>query len=256
MIVNKYNFLRWDDDGSPATTCDDNYLLPVMENDTLSFYINFDDPISDDITNWELGVWIPDDAIVIRDIATISEDDVDGTNNNLYATVTIGVYPGPWFRFVIYDTGDGDAIKYWSNPLKYKTDDYNTYVIKYRNDFNILNFEYENVESYTNQFRITGRIGDQLTTKDTTGYELSSGLFEIAKSIFRKTEDIQTYGLDQYTHEAFYAAIGHSHLYFDNVRHEATDQDTYAQNPQGEVTRWNGAVRMQIFDYTAVASNT
>ena len=253
--VNKYNFMRWDNDGTPSTSCEDAYLLPVMVNDTFSFYINFDDPISDVTTNWELGLWIPDDAIVIRNIATISEDDVDGTNHNLYSSFTVGVFPGPWFRLVIYDTADSDAIKYWSSPLRYKTSDFNTFVIKYRNNFSILNFEYENVLSYTNQFRITGRIAEQLATKNTTGYELSSGQYEIAKNIYRKTQEIQTYGFDQYAHEAFYAAIGSSDLYFDDVRHEATE-DTYAQDPQGEATQWHGSVRMQIFDYTVVASNT
>jgi len=256
-LVNKYNFLRWDNDGSPDTTCTDDYMLPVASGDELKFQINFDTPISDDITNWELGVWLPHDAIAIRNIAALSEADVDGTNFNIYAEWELDAIPGPWFRLVIYDTGDSDAIKYWSNALKYyATAPSNTYVINYRNSYDRLNFIYEVITSYYNQFRIHGRVADRLNQEELDGYTTSNGHYVQAQDIHRVTANVQAWFLDADSHEAMRAAVSHNDFNIDDVRYYK-GENTYSTAPAGaERQRWSGEIRMYLYDYTVVASNT
>ena len=253
-LVNKYNFLRWDDDGSPLTSCEDNYILPVVAADVLKFYINFDSPISDDTSTWKLGIWLSDVGIAIRDIATMTEVDIDGTNHDIYVEYTLNALPGPWFRLVIYDGSDN--IKYWSNALRYyAVEPDNTYVVKYRNSFNRVNFNYEDITAFYNQFRINGRVADRVPQREVTGYTISSGHWIQAKDIHRAIETVQTYFLDKYTHEAMMAAVSCDEFYIDTVRYYAGENE-YSGTPQGESQRWNAEIKMYLYDYTVVASNT
>lgn len=252
--VNKYNLFRWDDDGSPDTTCSQ-YAVPTMSGDVIGCYINFDDPISDDISNWELGIWVPS-AIVVRDIATINAVDLDGTTKDLYFEYTVGSLPR-WFRFVIYDTADADAIKYWSNGLKFKTVAGYTMKIKYRNDYNQINFNYEQVPSFYNQARIDAQIGEPRPITDTVGYRTSLGLPVTSKNIYSKQVQLVPFMLDAEAHMAMAVAVKSRYFYLDDTRYYTLQGDTYDSGAVDQYyPRWSGRVTLYEYGYTVVASNT
>jgi hypothetical protein len=235
-LVNKYNMIVWDDDGIPNISCENEYTYPIVESDTISFYVNFFGTMPEDASGWHIGWWTPD-MIFIENIATLSVDDIDGINSNLYGSVTVGVLPRSLLRLVIYDPDDYDDIKYWSSGFRFKTATANTSVLKYRNSQSILNFEFENVPTSYNQVRIDVRIGEPISTQDTEGYEVSTGHKVVSKSI--------------------HAATRMSHVYFDNIRYERPVGGQYTQETVSkEYKFWLGRIRLEQYDYTVVASNT
>jgi hypothetical protein len=255
-LINKYNMIVWDDDGSPLDSCANEYAYPILEGDTIGFYINFFDNMATDASAWEVGWWVPNE-IILGDIATLNEDVIDGTNRNLYSEVTVGVLPRSLLRLVIYDPDDSNAIKYWSRAFRFKTTSANTAVFKYRNYRNVLNYEFENVSAFYNQVRIDIRIGEPITTNDTEGYDITTGHRIRSKTVHRVTREFETQFWDEYAHQGFNAATEMSHFYFDGIRYE---RDTGAQYTQETVSKeysfWLGRIRLEQYDYTAVASNT
>lgn len=246
----------WDDDGSPSTDCENEYMYPIIEGDTIGFYINFFDDFAEDASGWKIGWWTPD-AIIIEDIDVLIEDDIDGINKNLYGEVTVGVLPRSPLRLVIYDPDNYDSIEYWSTGFRFKTSTAGTSVLKYRNHRNVLNFEFENVLTFYNQNRIDVRIGEPIAANDTVGYEISSGHKVRSKTTHRVTREFETQFFDEYAHQGFNAATEMSHFYFDNIRYE---RDIGAQYNQETVSKeysfWLGRIRLEQYDFTAVASNT
>jgi hypothetical protein len=254
--VNKYNLIWWDDDGAPLATCDDEYTLPVIEGDTLSFYVNFFDSYTDSIDTYELGWWC-EGAIIIRNIATLTADAVDVINRNIYATVTIGVLPRSLIRLVIYDTADSDAIKLWSVGFRFKQLTTGTAVMRYRNYRDTLNFAFENVTAFYNEHRVDVRIGEPIASLDTDGYETADGHTVISKSIHKVTREFETQDFDEHAHAGFNAATRMSDLYFDGERYERTAGAQYTQETIGkDYSFWFGRIRLEQYDYTAVATNT
>lgn len=254
--VNKYNPIIWASGETPDTDCSAEYSFPHVTGDTVSFYINFDTPISSDITNWQLGIWIPDNAIVIPNIATINKDDIDGVNFNIYASLVLGAMPGPWFRLVISDIGDSNRIKYWSSPFHPQSSSDDTIVLKYRNSFNQMNFYYENITTFYNQVRINAILAEPIPVREVTGYKTTSGHFVNAKSVYKKSKLLKTLFLDELAHDGISAMIHHDEIYFDLVRYYSEDNNYEIENIQAETEFWNGSVRLFLYDYTLVASNT
>lgn len=255
-LINKYNMIVWDDDGSPSTSCVNEYTYPIIEGDTIGFYINFYTPLTEDASGWQIGWWTSG-AIILGNIAALSEDVIDGANRNLYGEVTVGVLPRTLLRLVIYDPSDSNAIKYWSKGFRYKTSSANTSVFKYRNYRNVLNYEFENVTAFYNQVRIDVRIGEPIAANDTEGYEVTTGHKVRSKTIHRVSREFETQFFDEQAHQGFNAATEMSHFYFDNERYE---RDTGAQYTQETVSKeysfWLGRLRLEQYDFTAVASNT
>ena len=246
-LINKYNMIVWDDDGSPATTCVNEYAYPIVEGDTIGFYINFYGSMQEDASGWEIGWWTPS-AIFLGDIATLTEDSVDGTNRNLYGEVVVGVLPRSILRLVIYDPSDSNAIKYWSKAFRFKTSTANTAVFKYRNYRSVLNYEFENVSTFYNQVRVDIRIGEPIAASDTDGYEITTGHPVRSKTVHRVTREFET---------QFWDATEMSHIYFDGERYERPIGGQYTQETVSEeYSFWLGRIRLEQYDFTVVASNT
>ena len=255
-LINKYNMIVWDDDGSPPDNCENEYSYPIVVGDTIGFYINFFDNMQEDVSAWEIGWWIPN-TIILGNIATLNEDDVDGTNKNLYGEVTVGVLPRSLLRLVIYDTDDSNAIKYWSKPFRFRTSTEGTSVFKYRNYRNILNYEFENVATFYNQVRIDVRIGEPIATADTDGYDITTGHPVRSKTVHKLTREFETKFWDERAHQGFSAATEMSHIYFDGVRYERPIGSQYNQETLGkDFPFWLGRIRLEQYNYTVVASNT
>lgn len=252
--VNRYNLIRWDNDGSPPTTCTQ-YALPVISGDTVGAYINFDDPISNDGSSWELGIWVPS-AIVVRNIATLSNIEVISGVYDLYFEYVAGSLPR-WFRFVIYDPTDSDAIKYWSNGFNFKTSSDNKLVLKYRNSYNQINFNYEQATSFYNQCRIDAILGEPRPVTDNVGYQTSLGIPATSKNIFSKQWKIVTLMMDAEAHMAMAVALKTDEFYLDGTRYYTRGEDIYDDGAVDQYLQlFNGNCLIYEYDYTVVASNT
>lgn len=255
-LANKYNMIVWDDAATVRESVANEYSFPIIEGDVIKFYINFFDDFTQNVSAWELGWWTPG-GIVIPNIATLNEDSIDGINKNLYAEVTVGVLPRDTLRLVLYDTDDSNAIEYWSSAFRFKTSSAGTSVLKYRNYRNILNFEFENVTTFYNQVRIDVRIGEPISTQDTTGYDISTGHRVVSKSTHRVTREFETQWFDEYVHQGFDAATRMSEVYFDDERYERDIGAQYIQETLAkDYAQWLGRIRLEQYNLTTVASNT
>lgn len=252
--VNKYNLFRWDDGGSPDEICSQ-YAIPVTDGDAIGCYVNFDDPITDDGSDWEVGIWIPS-SIVVRNIATLNSVEVITDTYDLYFEYTVGVLPR-WFRFVIYDPTDSDAIKYWSNGLKYKSVAGNTMTIKYRNNYNQVNINYEQIPDFYIQARIDAILGEPRPITDTVGYITSLGLPVTSKNIFSLQWKLVTLMMDAGAHLAMAKAVKSDEFYLGGTRYYTKQEDIYDSGATDQnYQRWNGNCLIYEHDYTVVATNT
>ena len=254
--VNKYNMITWDDDGTPSTSCASEYSYPIIEGDVINFYINFFANMALDASGWEIGWWTPG-SVFIEDITTLNVDSIDGINSNVYGSVTVGVLPRSLLRLVIYDPDNYDEIKYWSNPFKFVTSTSGTSVLKYRNARSVLNYEFENITTFYNQVRINVRIGEPIVASDVTGYMTSAGRKVRSRSLHTVTREFETQFFDEYAHQGFEAATQMSAIYFDSVRYErAIDAQYTQQTVPKDYSFWLGRLRLEQYDFTAVAANT
>jgi len=250
---NYYNFISWESGATPAATITDEAVYPFITGDSINFYINFYTPIDVDVSAWKIGIWLPAVGIVLGNIGTLNQDSVDGVNFNLYASLTLGVMPGPWFRLVLYE---GTTVKYWSSPFTPRTVSTNTIVLKYRNSFNILNFEYENITTFYNKLRIMAKLGEPRVERESIGYDISSGLFVSAKSVLKISKNLAIFGLDENGHNAMGALPAHDEIYLDDIRYYAADQNYEPENITSEHYLWNGKIRLYKYEQTVIASNT
>lgn len=191
----------------------DNPAVVLIGEETFSFYANLDDLESDtNFSNWHLDLVNSDFDIVVQDIGTLNQDFINGSEYRFYSKFTIpaGLTSGCYY-FVINDEFY-NLVKYISNKVYYKTSLDYTKKVRYRNDKNILNYNYEILTDLYNEFRIqlaTRRAENDVTQ---TGYDLSSGVFNPVRSIIGKTKEFITLWYDDFDHEAFQSATIHKNF--------------------------------------------
>ena len=156
----------------------ENPVVILTANEEFSFYANLDQ-LEDDATfsDWHLHLVFEDFNIAYPDIGTLTQDIISGNEYRFYSSflVPTGLTAG-CYRFVIQDDFYG-TIKFISNKVvATEITDY-TNTVRFRNDKNIHNYNYETLTQFFNRFRIKLQERQQVPDTASTGYDLIEGAF-------------------------------------------------------------------------------
>ena len=190
--------------------------VTLLPNDVLSFYANLDTlETNANFGSWSLNLVFADSfGLAASNIASLTQDVISGSDYRFYlnqftipSNIAIDCY-----RLVIVDTTDSQVL-YISNSFKIgsKIAAY-TSSIQYRNDIDILNFNYEGLPSYKNQFRIDLVVRNPIFSVNRIGYDLVNGSFNPVRTVKGKNKECITEAYDEFDHEAWNAATIHSEL--------------------------------------------
>jgi hypothetical protein len=127
---------------------------------------------------------------------------------NFYSQYTVNDIAAGCYRMVIHD--ENNLIKYISNKIKFS----NTiapfsYKIRYRNAKNILNFDYETLTAFYNQFRIDLFIRQPKNQTNRIGYDLISGAFNPVRTVTGTVKEFLAKMYNAEDHAALNAATIH-----------------------------------------------
>ena len=177
--------------------------------DTFAFYANLDvledDP---DFSTWTLNIAHDNFIIAYPNVGTLNQDFITGYEYRFWSSFTVpeGINAGCYYLIVL----DGSHnVKYISNIIKAKeTTDY-TFKTRYRNGKNILNFNYEGLTAFYNQFRIGLVIRQPIPQSRNVGYDLIRGSFNPVRNVTGSEKQFITLWYNEGDHEAFSAASSH-----------------------------------------------
>ena len=129
----------------------------LVKDQTFSFYANLDTlETSSTFSSWHLHLLNEDFIIEVGDIGTLTKDIISGSSYRFYSSfvVPINLTAGACYYLAVVDATDS-TVKYLSNKLIASNSiKSNMKLIRYRNDKNILNFNYESLSTLYNQFVI------------------------------------------------------------------------------------------------------
>lgn len=189
---------------------------------------------------------------VVKDVATLSTDILSGgfrffTETFVFPQVEPGCY-----RFIIVDVDSNENVLYISDPFDVVNSESGLMYCKYRNAKNILNYNYEGIESFYNRTHIELIKRKPLRPTTTQGYVLSTGSFKRVRTLLTKTWEFVTGWFDTTEHDAVQAATIHSdlQLYIDeNWESMNLDEGSeYTIEWQENYEYVQASVRMQIND--------
>ena len=176
---------------------------------------------------------------------------------NFYSEYVVGDISTGCYRMIIHD--ENDQIKYLSNPIKF-TDTIApwSYLVKYRNNQNILNFNYTGLIDFYNQFRIDLFIRQPTFPTNRIGYELISGSFNAVRSVKGTKKQFLTEAYSAEDHEAFTAATVHS----DFQVFENGEWVSYTRSTDEQVIEWqenfplaDGTINLERIDTFSSSDN-
>ena len=149
---------------------------------------------------------------VVEDIAILSKDTLTGgfrfyVEDFVFPLVDIGCY-----RFAVIDTASSDNVLYLSDPFEVVNSSDDLIYCIYRNEKNILNYNYETLSTFYNKTHIELFKRKPLRPTTTKGYVLSNGSFNRVRTILTKTWEFITGWFDTNEHDALQAIIIHSDL--------------------------------------------
>lgn len=237
MIVNKYNFLRWDDlapsteqPAMPTPYRRDRGGCPYMPigypTESLSFYINtvngFDSSSFSGTAFSGLRLDLIDartNLPVATGIGVLQQHFLDAPTNskyNIYSTVVLpaaatGVY---YFRIVRVAAGV-PALQ--SNFVLVRNDkanlDLETAYVRFRHDRFFYNVGYQDLPGFYQQFRIHLNIIERQLDSDKEIYkEVTTGKHRVSENYLERYYRIETYYFDDAAHEAAGVMVEHDFL--------------------------------------------
>ena len=189
---------------------------------------------------------------VIEDVAVLSTDVLPG-GYRFYADTFVfpQVDPG-CYRFIVIDVSASENVLYISDPFEVVDSDEGLTYGKFRNDKNILNYNYEGLASFYNKVHVELFKRKPLRPVNTQGYTLSSGSFKRVRTLLTKTWEFITGWFDTIEHDATQAAIVHSDLQLyidDNWESMNLTQDSeYALEWQNNYEFVQASVRLEVND--------
>lgn len=193
----------------------ENPSLVLCGGDFFAFYANLDElEDSASFSDWHLDLvmQVGDGFnLVVEDIGTLFQDVISGSNYRFYSSfnipydLTTGCY-----RLVITDEFY-NLVQYVSRPMNYKSHTDYSIPIRYRNNINILNYNYQNtLSSFYNTFRLNMVKRQPLNEVNQVGYDLIDGSFFPISTVTGLTEEFILSFADEYHHQGFEAATIHS----------------------------------------------
>lgn len=258
-MINKWNFIRWEDittsmsnlSSIDTSVFDNLYQVPILANDTLSFYVNFDTLLSLDTDEWGVSLYDCNFNRVSGDLG-LNTDLITAGFRNLYSTFTVPSLPRyDNYYLVIHDQYLNTAY-YISNPLRNissneATD--KTYVVEYSHPANIFNFFYDNVPTFTNKVRLHMTIRHPQPKEDAEGYTLIDGSFKTARSTSGRTKEFVTQWFDEHAHDAFFAMCKHDNIIIDGSTWRRNDNDEYTIEWSDNYKYSEGSIRLDDTAY-------
>jgi hypothetical protein len=190
------------------------YKHKYVTGSTYSFYNN-SSTLEDDVNfNYWLFSLVHSDSFipVYEDIATLTKDIISGTDYRWY--VDSFVFPSVengCYRFIVEDTISGNVF-YISDQIEVVDSDEGLMLVKYRNAKNILNYDYETLTTFYNQFHIEMFKRKPQRPETTEGYSLVDGSFKRVRTVLTKTYEFITGWFDEPEHDATHAMTIHSTL--------------------------------------------
>lgn len=192
----------------------DNTVVTLFPNEKFQWYANLDELETDgNFDNWQLDLVFADSFnTAASNIAPLLQDFIQGYSYRFYINefTVPSAYSFGCYRLVIQD---GTNVLYISNKIKYsKTIAPYSKKIQYRNNLNILNFNYEGLPAYKNQFRIDLVVNQSNGDIRKVGYELVSSSFNAVRTLAGNTEQFITEKYIDLDHDAFEGATVHKEI--------------------------------------------
>lgn len=272
VIVNPYNFLRWDDLGNgPAATGSDiarGYLrdsgrcpyLPVIKHtEAMRFYINSInglDFISD--TNIKLTlINAVTGAVQNANVATLQTDSftnpLGDSSFNYYSEVTLAdTVPEGTYYFTI----KGDT-KTWlksntiqvvgiTSPVLDMTS-----LVKFRHDTFFYGIRYNALSTFTHQYRLhLNLVEEQEESSVDIFTEVTTGKRRAYNFSLELTKTVETYYFDKDAHKAALIMFKHSELYINERQYVAKDGYKEAPNPLSKNTK--GSITLYDQEFASI----
>lgn len=252
--INNNNFCQW---FTSIPTC--YHALPLYEADGINIFVNyvFDDAVVP-FSGLKVGLYSDKlEAIYLRDISTINQIVLTGDEYSIYFDewVVPVLFEGN-YRFVLYTDGP-ETILYYSNAFrKVSNTDYTSWV-KYKNSNSTLDYLYESVPSFYNEFRIDLYTGRPSFNENVRGHETYEGDFLQVKSDIQKTIDFETRFMDDGAHEAFFSMLSHSEVLIDDIQYKKTQKQgyeiTWSEDDDNKIG--TGNINLLRVDYSAAIKN-
>ncbi|MBL7738719.1 MAG: hypothetical protein JNK14_05830 [Chitinophagaceae bacterium] len=243
-LVNRYNFLRWDD-GEAAVSieadlptgynidpsrCD--YRPLLVTGEAMRFYINALNGL-DIISTPDLNVLnlvnAETGAVVVSDVATLQQHQfIDGTGATVktyYAEVVIDSTV-PVGRYVFEVRSSGNVLLLQSNQIRVVSSNYltNSCLCKFAHDRYFYGINYQDLAGFYQQFRLNINETDNQFESDKEVYnEITTGKQRTYNNFMKQLKKAETYYFDKYAHEAAAIMFQHDELYINLKRYTAKD---------------------------------
>lgn len=177
----------------------------LLNQDLISFYANIDLDDSSNFSSWRLDLLNSQGDTIVFDVATLSKDIISGSSFRFYVEdlEVPEVLPGGYYFAVRVDQNT----LYESNMFKISTISPYALKVRFRNNVNILNFNYETLTSFKNEFRLrlVKRQGSPVANR--IGYDLINGNFNPVRTTTGIKLKFVTDFYSLLDHEAWNSAI-------------------------------------------------
>lgn len=147
---------------------------------------------------------------VIEDVAPLATDILSGgyrfyVDDFIFPVVETGCY-----RFVILDVSASENVLYISDIFEVVNSSDGLIYCQFRNEKNILNYNYEGLPNFYNKTHIELLRRKPLRPTNTQGYQLSSGSFQRVRTLLTESWEFITGWFDNKEHDAVQAITIHS----------------------------------------------
>jgi hypothetical protein len=219
MLVNQYNFLRFDDGtGTDPEVLPQAYIrercqypfMPILvPGESLAFYIN-------SRYGYDYGVtlyleFVKRGQVVHTDTTSLQKDVIDVDHYNLYADFTIpALDDGVYTLRVVNPAG---TVFLTSNEMLCMNSDYENVssYLEFTNDQNLYNVRYAELANFYQKFRlrITDVTGGDYEQNNESYMSVTSGRYRDALSIPQRYYTFECYYFDAYAFEALACFLAH-----------------------------------------------
>lgn len=188
------------------------HFTPIyISGESYSFYINFDNPISDaGFAGFKLDIY-NGSTLIAANIGVLQKDIVKDTFYNIYCNFVFPVIPNGSYQFVITS---GATEKCRSNCILAQNDAQDvSVVVKYRSKDDFFGYGYSRLDTYQNIFRLPffkvdyqyeTQIDQYVNDNNDKRRNLDTNSFKFIK--------VETYFLDEDAHDAARAMFKHGSI--------------------------------------------
>lgn len=257
MLVNRYNFLRWDDGQSPSTIegdvaegylqdrnrCDYRPLLAASE--AMRFYINVPEGLSFiEAPNVHVLALVKKGGTVISSsIATLQvhEFAVDGgTAKTFYSEVIIDGTVSPGVYYFQIKKGSDVALtsnEFYVVPSGTAHREYSS-LLKFRHDRYFYGINYHDVATFYQQFRLhTNKLGTEYDGDREVYTEITTGKQRTYNNSMKRIVKVETYYFDKYAHEAAAVMFEHDEIFINLKRYTAKSVYKEPETPRTKISK-------------------